>query len=918
MEFSKNKITSKEFIGREGELKNVKDLLAGSVDGNGTLLMIEGEAGIGKTRLIDELVNQSKDLDIQYLRGRCKYHQGLDPYSPFIEALRNWFGLDEITSEHEKDQKEIDRIGQIIRTKSPELIGIIPLIRGFVSSGTTIYGSYLFKGSNINKSFNTFKELISQKKSGLCITREHPDEVKGIYDLENTNMYWLTKSSTDIPTLDPSQIEKIRWTIKDFISENKNSVVLVDGLEYLILQNNFENVLKFVELLKDDIALNNAVLILPINPDTLEERQMALLERYMRVISSDSRESIISQKVPKRFELSIPEYSSESHPIRPIDMDYLAEKDKMFEALLQLFKNITSKKTLILFLDDLNWADYSSLQLLQYLLQNAINDKILIIGAFRPEDLPEENNLIEDLFNNIKKLNLQSRFSRIKLDRMTINDVNQLVKNILDQDVSDRFINLIFKKSEGNPLYVEEILKSLLNDNTLNLKDKTWHKDLDYSKIEIPNSITEVVQMRLDRVAKDNEMIDQILKYSSIIGSTFNFDILLQALPIDEELLLDNIEKLMKANIIHEVGVDKYKFDHTFIREVVYNNLGSRRKKILHAKIGNSIEELYQSNLLEYYPQLAYHFSMGGVIDKAVDYSTKEGENAKELCAYDESLFHYRSALEMASQDSNLMLNQNLLINLHINLGDLSLILGSWADAKNYFEKALEISKKFGDDVKKVESRSKLDEIEIKKQRWSLAVKKLQEVLDIKLDDKESNILLVTIKPKYVIRANISLIEILLKENLEGVYICINHPSYLIDKVLKVHQMPTQNLLYLDFITPLAGRTSTMVENVYMTDNVFSLDNLLEAMNIDSKDLNKKVNFDIKNIDFIMVDNISNLIAYTTSEKILQFIEALVKIIKKLTATYGIVIMDDESSPEVKKLMEHYFDKSVTIKEEWL
>ena len=119
------------------------------------MLLIDGEAGIGKTRLIFELFSrQSKELNIHFLRGRCQYHQGLDPYSPFIEALRNWFGIEEPKGIQKEEMKEKDKIGQIIRTTSPELIGIIPLIRGFVSAGTSIYGSYLFKGNNIiDKSF---------------------------------------------------------------------------------------------------------------------------------------------------------------------------------------------------------------------------------------------------------------------------------------------------------------------------------------------------------------------------------------------------------------------------------------------------------------------------------------------------------------------------------------------------------------------------------------------------------------------------------------------------------------------------------------------------------------------------------------------------------------------------------------------
>jgi predicted ATPase len=876
--------------------------------------LIEGEAGIGKTRLISDLVNKTKESNVQYLRGRCRFHHGLDPYSPFIEALRNWFGL----SEELSYKKEKSKIGQIIRTASPELIGIIPLIRGFLSAGTSIYGSYLFKGSNIEKSFRTFKELTIENRNGLLISRTHPDEIMEKYDLKNTKMYWLTKSLTDSPSLEPSQIEKIRWVIKDFVSENKASVILLDGLEYLILQNNFENVLKFVELLKDDIALSDSILILPIDPATLEERQLALLERYMRVISSETSEFAMAKKIHNAVGISIPDYREKEYPIRPIEMDYAAEKDKMFEAILQLFKNMTTKKTLILFIDDLHWADYSSIQLLQYLFQNIIDNKILIIASYRPEDIPEGEDFIQDMIRNIKNLKYQDRVHKIKLNRLNKPDSGKIINDILDSDVPNKFANLIFEKSEGNPLYIEEILKSLLEDHIIDLENKEWLNKFEMSKIEIPNTITEVIKMRLDRVTKGNDIRDQILKYTSIIGSIFNFDILLEAMKIDEELLLDNLERLMRANTIHEVNEDQYKFDHTVIREVIYGGLSSRRKKILHARIGYIIEKLNKDNLVEHYAELANHFSKGGVIEKAVFYSKKEGEIAKDICAYDEALFHYRAALEMIMQEKSFKTKKNELINIYINLGDLSLILGAWTEAKTYFEKSLEISKEFGDDVKKVESRSKLGQIEIKKQKWSLAIEKLEEVLDLKLDKKDRNVLLVNIQPKFIIRANITLIDILLNEGLKGIYICINHPSHLIDKVLKKHQLSTNNLLYLDFFTSITGVPPEINENVFVIDNAFSLDGILDAMDLGVIDSDKIPNFDLKSIDFIMVDNISNLITYTTPEKIEQFIQDLIDNIMKLTAVYGIVISDNQTNPKIQKMIELYFDKTVTIKEEWL
>jgi hypothetical protein len=235
------------------------------------------------------------------------------------------------------------------------------------------------------------------------------------------------------------------------------------------------------------------------------------------------------------------------------------------------------------------------------------------------------------------------------------------------------------------------------------------------------------------------------------------------------------------------------------------------------------------------------------------------------------------------------------------------MILGEWNGAKDYLEKSLELCSEFGYDQKKVESSSKLDQIETNKQKWSLAIEKLHDVLGLKLDDRKTNVLLVTIDPKYIIRANITLINILLKENLKGVHICINHPSYLVDKLLHTHQVPTQNLSYLDFITPIADVPPATFENVYGIDQAYSMGSLVDAVNLEAEEIFKQMNFNLKDFDFIMVDNISNLLTYAPQDKIKQFIENLTNIVKKSALTYGIVIMDDRSSPPIQEAIQQYF-----------
>ena len=123
---------------------------------------------------------------------------------------------------------------------------------------------------------------------------------------------------------------------------------------------------------------------------------------------------------------------------------------------------------------------------------------------------------------------------------------------------------------------------------------------------------------------------------------------------------------------------------------------------------------------------------------------------------------------------------------------------------------------------------------------------------------------------------------------------------------------------YLDFISPISGVTPEASENVLGIEIAFSLGSLLDAMNIQPEKFFKQTDFDFKNIDFIMVDNISNLVNFATVEKLKQFIDNLIQIINKLTVVYGIVIMDDKTDDEIRQIIEPYFDRAVAIKDDWL
>ena len=141
--------------------------------------------------------------------------------------------------------------------------------------------SYLFTDKGVPRAFEVFKKLVSEGKRGLVITRTHPNRVQQLYSLDCPIM-WIAKSSKPtggVMSLEPTRLMKIHSTISDFIKANPGSVVILDGLEYLITENGFAPVMKAIQLTNEEVAMSGSFLLVPIDPRTFETQQLGLLER---------------------------------------------------------------------------------------------------------------------------------------------------------------------------------------------------------------------------------------------------------------------------------------------------------------------------------------------------------------------------------------------------------------------------------------------------------------------------------------------------------------------------------------------------------------------------------------------------------------------------------------------------------------
>ncbi len=151
--------------------------------------------------------------------------------------------------------------------------------------------SYLFTDQGVPRAFEALKRLLAEGRRGLVITRAHPSRVQQEHALDCPVM-WIAKSAkatSGVLNLEPTRLMKIHGTISDFIKANEGAVILLDGLEYLITENGFSPVMKAIQLTNEEIAMNNAFLLVPVDSRTLETQQLGYLEREFTLPDENSR-----------------------------------------------------------------------------------------------------------------------------------------------------------------------------------------------------------------------------------------------------------------------------------------------------------------------------------------------------------------------------------------------------------------------------------------------------------------------------------------------------------------------------------------------------------------------------------------------------------------------------------------------------
>jgi tetratricopeptide (TPR) repeat protein len=385
---------------------------------------------------------------------------------------------------------------------------------------------------------------------------------------------------------------------------------------------------------------------------------------------------------------ALPELADRSAP----QDDPEAARFRLFDSITSFFRNASRNTPIMIVLDDLHWADQSSLLLLEFAGREIADGRILILGNYRDVELNRHHQLAQTLGQLLR----ERQFERVSLSGLTEEDVQAFITIVAGLPAPPALLRLVYAQTEGNPLYVTEVVRYLAQEGLLTPERlrsvASGPGGLEW-EVRVPEGVWEVITRRLDRLS---ERCYDTLMTAAVIGRVFTLEQLDRLLDdMSEDRVLSVLEEALEARIIDELpsAIGSYQFSHALIRETLAGEISLTRQARLHARIADGLEDLYGSSADEHAGQLAHHYAEAETnLERLVHYSLVAGRQALDTYAFEDAGEIFERALE--ASDSRRMTDD--LAALHAGLGASYSALRHIDEALTHIETAFDYYAKSG------------------------------------------------------------------------------------------------------------------------------------------------------------------------------------------------------------------------------
>jgi len=395
-------------------------------------------------------------------------------------------------------------------------------------------------------------------------------------------------------------------------------------------------------------------------------------------------------------------------------MEPAARRKQLVDAVLALSLRGAQLRPLVLVYEDLHWSDTSTEALLGTLRDAIAGVPVLLLLTYRVGYTPPFGS--------------RSFHTTLTLQSLSEADTIAMASRILDTEhFPEELKTVLLEKAEGVPLFVEEVVKTLLDVGALRRDNGGYRVVQGLAETRVPDTIQDIIMARLDRLGGEGKRTVQL---ASVIGRQFLVRLLARIADLPG-LLEGVLAELQALELIYRQGLlpePAYMFKHAMIQDVAYNSLLLRQRRALHQAVGAALEELYPERLADHYEELAYHFTQGEVWEKAMAYSMLAGDRAAEAFANAEAKAQYARALQAAAQVTP-SVEPGTVARLYAKHGAVLMVLGEHGEAEAIYHRALDLMRQTADRHGEIALLVAVSEVYRRDHREAAAVAAIEQAL---------------------------------------------------------------------------------------------------------------------------------------------------------------------------------------------
>lgn len=595
-------------IGREKERKLLSELLDQANKSQGQTVFISGEAGVGKSKLVEFLDLEAKKLGMNACRGECTEPEASQPYNPITSSLA------EITGE--------------------EIFSL--------------------------EEFACFNDVFLISKIGLLITHVSRSSDEGIdKDILSSMLTAVQDFVRDsfgggVEAAPKSGLGKLEYMNTKILIEHGDLIYLAavaPGEEHPCMRNDLKSVVQDIEGTYFDI----------------------LADWDGDLDKLGGTEPILKRVVEKKYRVK--------RSLENVNIE--TERLKVQTKIHETVEKIATEKALLFILEDIHWADESTLLSIPYLARNIADEKVLFCLTYRPDGTETECSNLKKVIETVAS---ESKCQEINLERMDDMSLETLIKQQLGYgQAPEELVSKLKSETGGNPFFTIEVIRALIAEGTL-VEDKgIWIMKRDV-KESVPSSVTDLVSRRLEGLDLDSL---RLIEIGAVLGRRFDEKLLASGLSGVKHQITGLLDRLVEQKIIDRLTDGEFRFQHAKFQEVVYSGMSDRWRRMLHRNAGETLESLYKEDPECVLFKLAYHFGRTREYGKGIDYSISAGYKASNNFAPKEAVQFFERATCLIDESGKTDDRYPEITGL---LGDLYDLDGEYENAIQTYEKLLKLA----------------------------------------------------------------------------------------------------------------------------------------------------------------------------------------------------------------------------------